>query len=67
MKLIKTWVRGSLIESSLSHLMKIAIETEDKLTDSDLEAIVDIRNRKGREWLFNFFISYLDFGKCFKN
>ena len=31
-----------LSESNLSHLMKIAIETEDKLTDSDLEAIVDI-------------------------
>ena len=38
----------SLSESSLTHLMKIAIETEDKLTDSDLEAIVDIWNRKGR-------------------
>ena len=49
MKLIKSrQVRSSLSESSLSHLMKIAIETEDKLTDSDLKAIVDIWNRKGR-------------------
>ena len=44
-KLIKTQLRRSLSESSLSHL-KIAIETEDKLTDSDLEAIVDIWDKK---------------------
>ena len=47
-KLIKTRLRSSLSDTSLSHLMKIAIETEDKLTDSDLETIVDIWNRKGR-------------------
>ena len=49
MKLIKTRLRSSLSDSSLSCLMKIAIETEDNLTDSDLEMIVDIWNRKGRK------------------
>lgn len=48
MKLIKTRLRSSLSDSSLSSLMKIAIETEDKLTDNNLEMIVDIWNRKGR-------------------
>ena len=56
MKVKKTRLRNSF--------MIIAIETEDKLTDSDLEAIVDLEE----EWLFNFFISYpsmFDFGnKC---
>ena len=35
MKLIKTRLRSSLSDSSLSSLMKVAIETEDKLTDSN--------------------------------
>ena len=48
MKLIKTRLRSSLSDSSLSSLMKVAIETENKLTEDDLEVIVDIWNRKGR-------------------
>ena len=48
MKLIKTRLRSCLRESSLSHLMKIAIESPDKLSDSDLEDIVDTWNRKSR-------------------
>ena len=33
---------------SLSHLMKILIELPEKLSDSDLENIVDVWNRKNR-------------------
>ena len=40
-KLIKTRLRSRLCDTSLSHLMKIAIGSPDKLTDSDLEDIVD--------------------------
>ena len=40
MKMIKT--RLHVGEKSLSHLMKIAIELPKKLSDSDLENIVDI-------------------------
>ena len=31
---------------SLSHLMKISIESPEKLSDSDLENIVDVWNRR---------------------
>ena len=48
MKMIKTRLRNRLGEKSLSHLMKIAIEAPDKLSDSDLENVVDIWYRKGR-------------------
>lgn len=48
MKLIKTRLRSRLCDTSLSHLMKITIESPDKLTDSDLEDIVDVWNRKSR-------------------
>ena len=48
MKLIKTRLRNSLSESSISHLMKIGIESPDTLTDSNLEEVVNIWNRKGR-------------------
>ena len=48
MKLIKTRLRSSLNDTSLSHLMKIAIESPDELTDSNLEEVVDTWNRKGR-------------------
>ena len=41
MKLINTCLRGCLKDSSLSSLMKIVMETTDKLTDSELESIVD--------------------------
>ena len=48
MKLIKTRLRSSLKDTSLSHLMKIAIESPNVLTDSDLEEIVEVWNRKNR-------------------
>ena len=48
MKLIKTRLRSHLSDTSLSHLIKIAIEFPDKLLDSDLEEIVDTWNRKSR-------------------
>ena len=45
MKLIKTRLHSSLKDTSLSHLMKIAIESPDELTDSDLDEIVEVWNR----------------------
>ena len=48
MKLIKTRLQSNLSYSSLSQLMKIAIELPAILTDNDLEEIVDTWNRKGR-------------------
>ena len=50
MKLIKTRLRNRLGELSLSHLMKIAIESPETLFDSDLEEVpvVAIWNKKGR-------------------
>ena len=48
MKVIKTRLRSRLGEKSLSHLMKIAIESPEKLSDSDLGNIVDIWYRKSR-------------------
>ena len=42
MKLIKTWLRNHIGQSSLSYLMKSAIETPEKLTDEDLDNIVNI-------------------------
>ena len=48
MKLIKTRLRNNLGELSLSHLMKTAIESPETLSDSDLEEVVTIWNRKGR-------------------
>ena len=48
MKLIKTRLRSSLNDKSLSHLMKIAIESPAELTDSHLEEVVDVWNRKNR-------------------
>ena len=41
MKLIKTHLRGSLNDTSLSHLMKIAIEFPAELTDSHVEEVID--------------------------
>ena len=46
MKMIKNRLRNRFGEKSLSHLMKIAIESPEKLSDSDLENIVDIWYRK---------------------
>ena len=48
MKLIKTRLRSSLNDKSLSNLMKIALESAVELTDSHLEEIVDVWNRKSR-------------------
>ncbi|XP_065892412.1 zinc finger MYM-type protein 1-like [Dysidea avara] len=48
MKLIKTRLRNSLNEVSLSQLMKIAIESPEKLDNSHLEEILDIWNKKPR-------------------
>ena len=48
MKLIKTRLRSSLNDKSLSNLMKIALESPDELTDSNLEEAVDVWNRKSR-------------------
>ena len=46
MKLIENRLRNRLTELSLSKLMKIVIESPETLTDSDLEEIVDVWNRK---------------------
>ena len=43
MKLIK-----NRLLKRLSNVMKIVIESHEKLTESDLEEIVDVWNRKGR-------------------
>ena len=48
MKMIKTRLRNRLGEKSLSHLMKIAIASPEKLSESDLDNIVDIWYRKSR-------------------
>ena len=48
MKLIKTHLRSSLNDKCLSNLMKIALESPVELTDSHLEEIVDVWNRKSR-------------------
>ena len=48
MKLIKTHLRSSLNDKSLSNLMKIALESPDELTDSHLEEVVIVWNRKSR-------------------
>ena len=48
MKLIKTHLRSSLNDKSLSNLMKIALESPDELTDSHLEEVVNVWNRKSR-------------------
>ena len=45
MKMIKTRLRYHLGEANLSHLMKIAIE---RVSDTELEQIVEIWNRKPR-------------------
>ena len=47
MKLIKTRL-SSLNDKSLSNLMKIALESPDELTDSHLEEVVNVWNRKSR-------------------
>ena len=48
MNMIKTRLRNYIGETSLSYLMKIALESPDKICDMDLENIVNIWNRKNR-------------------
>ena len=48
MKLIKTRLHNALSDCSLSHLMKIAIEAPEVLSDSDLDEIVNVWQRKSR-------------------
>ena len=48
MKMIKTRLRNRMGEKSLSHLMKISIESPEKLSDSDLETIVIVNRNNGR-------------------
>ena len=48
MKLMKTRIHNRIGQSSLSYLMKKAIETTEKLSDSDLDAIIRVWNRKPR-------------------
>ena len=48
MKLIKTRLRNALSDCSLSHLMKIAIEAPEVLSDSDLDEIVNVWQKKSR-------------------
>ena len=48
MKLIGTRLRSSLNDKSLSNLMKVALESPDELTDSHLEEVVNVWNRKSR-------------------
>ena len=45
MKLIKTNLRNTLSDCTLSCLMKIAIETPEVLSDSDLDEIVNVWQR----------------------
>ena len=49
MELLKTRLGNRLSDKSLSHLMKIAIESPNQLKDTDLEEIVKVWNRKKKE------------------
>ena len=48
MKMIKTRLRNRIGETSLSSLMKIAMETPRKLSEEDLENIIEVWKRKPR-------------------
>ena len=48
MKLVKAHLCNALSDCSLSHLMKIAIEEPEVLSDSDLDEIVNVWQRKSR-------------------
>ena len=44
---IKTRLRNRMREKSLSHLMKISIESPEKVSDSNFENVVDVwKNRR---------------------
>ena len=64
MKLIKNRLGNRLTELSPSNLMTIVIESPKKLTDSDLEEIVDIWNRKGRRLLYKLSFRFLSHYIC---
>ena len=49
MKMIKSHLRNHLSGKSLSYLMKITIESPNKLSDDDLESILSIWTRKPGE------------------
>ena len=44
----KNCLRNRLTELSLSNLIEIPIESPEKLSNSNLDEIVDVWNRKGR-------------------
>ena len=48
MKLIRTRIRNLIGQFSLSHLMKIAIEALETLSDAELDAIITVWNRNPR-------------------
>jgi len=48
MKIIKTRLRSRQGEANLYHLMKIAIESSETLSNEELEQMVDVWNRKPR-------------------
>ena len=49
MKLIKTRLRNSLSKGTLTQLMRIAIESPEKITEDQLQEILDIWNKKPRK------------------
>ena len=48
MKMIKTQLRNCPEDTNLSHLIKIAIELPQTLSDEELERILDICSRESR-------------------
>jgi len=48
MKMIKTQLRSCLGKANFSHLMNIAIESPETLSDEEFEQIVDVWNRKSK-------------------
>ena len=46
--MIKTRLRNRIGESSLNHLMLIAKELPDELSDNELDCIVNVWNEKSR-------------------
>ncbi len=48
MKLIKTRIRNRIGQSQLSYLMKIAMETPETLSSTQLNDIITVWNKKPR-------------------
>ena len=57
MKLIKSRLRSCLSKISLTQLMKIAIKGSEKLSESDIEQIISVWNRKPRR--VNFIVLFM--------